>query len=121
MHEEKQRTTYNRDYGSRSDCRSTMGTVEPNINDAADDDHDDDDELVERVNNWVPLKSQGPQRTNVKFVRTMSHEPFVVPISEYRSTIHAIGKRIMNERTSSAPDHRKTARVALSPMTCRNV
>lgn len=117
IHEEKQRTTYDRDYGSRSYCRSGMGTDEPNIND--DDDHDDDDDTVERIHNWVPLKSQGPQRTNVEFVKTMSHEPSVIPISEYRSTIHAIGKKIL--RTSSAPDRRKPKRVVLPPMTCRNV
>lgn len=44
------------------------------------------------------LKKQEQQKSGFKYVGVLPPEQYTVPISEYRSTIHTIGKRIIREK-----------------------
>ncbi|CAH1711826.1 uncharacterized protein LOC114129617 [Aphis gossypii] len=58
---------------------------------------DDDDEPFKH-DVRIRLKKPHVQRSGVKYSGISPPEPYVVPISEYRSTIHSLGTRIIKEQ-----------------------
>lgn len=51
-----------------------------------------------RHNERILLKRHQVQRSGVKYSGIAPPEPYVLPITEYRSTIHTLGSRIIKER-----------------------
>jgi len=74
--EKKDQTTYDSDYKIK---------------------HDDHGGLFKREER-VKLKSCQGKNCGVKFSAVSPPEPYVVSVSEYRSTIHTTGTRIINEQ-----------------------
>lgn len=91
--EDRQRSTYDRDYAPKR---------RHDISKIAEDRNDDDHEPRHAgPDKRVALKAPAPKSTPVKFTNVKPPEPYVVPISEYRATIHTIGARIIRERLLS--------------------
>lgn len=87
--EEKNQTTYDSDYKIKHDGHGRI------IRHVAkdDDDHSGPFKREERIK----LKRVQGKNCGAKFSTVSSPEPYVIPISEYRSTIHTTGTRIINE------------------------
>lgn len=89
---EKQITVYDSDYNKQKYDGYANNCVKENYSDG-----DDDDEPLKR-NVRIRLKKPQAQRSGVKYSGISPPEPYVVPISEYRSTIHSLGTRIIKEQ-----------------------
>lgn len=89
---DRQRSTYDRDYTPKRHHVSKI---------AGDQNDDDDESRHAGPAKRVALKARVPKSTPVKFTTVKPPEPYVVPISEYRATIHTIGTRIIRERMLS--------------------
>jgi len=93
---EKHKSTYDLDYNkSKEHGYITNGEKKEDYEDG--DDVDDDGEPFKR-DERIRLKKPQVQRSGVKYSGISPPEPYVVPISEYRSTIHTLGTRIIKEQ-----------------------
>lgn len=89
---EKHQTTYDWDYKQQK-------YLDHNIKKLPDEDEkDDENEELPRFNNRIILKNRRVHKSDVKYSGVAPPEPYVPPISEYRSTIHKIGTRIIKEK-----------------------
>lgn len=91
---EKLHTTYDSDYNLNHNDYSTIN-VKKDFK--YDDDNNDESELIKRGVRGK-LKKNVVKTSGVKYTGIAPPEPYVVPISEYRSTIHTIGTRIIKEQ-----------------------
>lgn len=92
---EKHKTIYDSDYNKPKQHDYTINDAKVNYNDG--DDRDDDGEPYKR-DVRIRLKKPNVQRLGLKYSGISPPEPYVVPISEYRSTIHSLGTRIIKEQ-----------------------
>lgn len=89
---EKLQTTYDTDYNLNHRDYTTISV-------AKETKYDDDNELVKiKRGERGRLKKNVVQTSGLKYTGIAPPEPYIVPISEYRSTIHAIGTRIIKEQ-----------------------
>lgn len=85
---DKHETTYDSDFKKKHHDYAKVYVTEEGIKDGS--------ELC-RPNERVLLKRHQVQRSGVKYSGIAPSEPYVLPISEYRSTIHTLGTRIIKE------------------------
>lgn len=88
---EKLHTTYDSDYNLNHNDYTTINNVAKEIK------YDDESELIKRGVRGK-LKKNVVKTSGSKYTGISPLEPYVVPISEYRSTIHTIGTRIIKEK-----------------------
>lgn len=86
---EKHQTTYDADYKSKRTSNSNKITIEKKDN--------NNRELIKKDKRII-LKKHEVSRCKVKYAGILPPEPFVVPISEYRSTIHTLGTIIIKDK-----------------------
>lgn len=86
---EKHQTTYNANYKSKH--KSNTGRI---IMENYDNKRD---ELIRNDKRGI-LRKHEISRCSVKYAGISPPEPLVIPISEYRSTIHTIGTRIIKDQ-----------------------
>jgi len=92
---EKHKTIYDSDYNEPKQHGYTINDAKENDDDG--ENSDDDGELFKR-NVRIRLKKPHVQRLGLKYSGISPPEPYVVPISEYRSTIHSLGTKIIKEQ-----------------------
>lgn len=95
---EKNKTVYDSDYNQLK--KHSFNTKIAKADDD-DGDNDDDDDLGGKPfkrDERIRLKKPHVKGSAVKYSGISPPEPYVVPISEYRSTIHSLGMKIIKEQ-----------------------
>jgi len=93
---EKHKTVYDSDYNKPNQHGYNFNGVKENYDDG--DDYSDDDGEPFKRDVRIRLKAPHVQRSGLKYSGISPPEPYVVPISEYRSTIHSLGTKIIKEQ-----------------------
>lgn len=93
---EKLKTVYDSDYNKPNKQGYNVNDAKENYDD--DDDFSDDDGEPFKRDVRIRLKTPHVQRSGLKYSGISPPEPYVVPISEYRSTIHSLGTKIIKEQ-----------------------
>jgi len=93
---EKHKTIYDSDYNKPNQHGYNINGAKENHDDDGDDCDDDGEPSKRDVR--IRLKIPRVQRSGLKYSGVSPPEPYVVPISEYRSTIHLLGTKIIKEQ-----------------------
>lgn len=92
---EKTQTTYDSDY-KQQQRKHNLDQSKKNC--PNEEEKDDENEELPKFYNRIILKNRRVHKSDVKYSGVAPPEPYVPPVSEYRSTIHKIGTRIIKEK-----------------------